>query len=82
MHLPVVAERSRRRIFPEPIERLPLPPEVILPLSQHLGAPSKPIVAVGDKVFRGQPIAEAQVVAEIVETTGTGFIPPEVTSNE
>ncbi|MFQ5510993.1 MAG: electron transport complex subunit RsxC [Candidatus Krumholzibacteriia bacterium] len=41
------------------IERLPVPDEVVLPLSQHLGAPSKPIVSVGDKVYRGQMIAEA-----------------------
>lgn len=41
------------------IERLPFPGEVVLPLSQHLGAPSKPVVSVGDKVYRGQVIAEA-----------------------
>jgi electron transport complex protein RnfC len=41
------------------IERLPFPAEVTLPLSQHLGAPSKAIVSVGDKVYRGQTIAEA-----------------------
>ncbi|MCK5406561.1 MAG: hypothetical protein KAJ37_03865, partial [Candidatus Krumholzibacteria bacterium] len=37
-----------------PIERIPFPDEVVLPLSQHLGAPSKPVVKVGDKVYRGQ----------------------------
>jgi len=42
-----------------PLERLPIPHEVVLPLSQHLGAPSKPVVKVGDKVYRGQRIAEA-----------------------
>jgi electron transport complex protein RnfC len=42
-----------------PIERLPMPDEVILPLNQHLGAPSRPIVSVGDKVYRGQKIAQA-----------------------
>jgi electron transport complex protein RnfC len=41
------------------IERLPIPDEVVLPLSQHLGAPSRPVVAVGDRVYRGQMIAEA-----------------------
>ena len=33
--------------------------EVLLPLSQHIGAPSTPIVAVGDVVTVGQKIAEA-----------------------
>ena len=41
------------------IERLPFPTEVVLPLSQHLGAPSKPLVSVRAKVYRGQVIAEA-----------------------
>ncbi len=41
------------------IERVPFPEQVVLPLSQHLGAPSKPVVEVGDRVFRGQKIAEA-----------------------
>ena len=42
-----------------PIERLPVPEEVILPLSQHLGAPSRPVVSAGDRVYRGQLLAEA-----------------------
>ena len=29
------------------------------PVSQHIGAPAKPIVAVGDRVLKGQMIAEA-----------------------
>ncbi len=33
--------------------------ELVFPLSQHIGAPSKPIVAKGDDVLVGQTIAEA-----------------------
>ncbi len=33
--------------------------ELVYPLSQHIGAPAAPIVAVGDKVQKGQKIAEA-----------------------
>ena len=40
------------------LEQLPLAPTVYIQLSQHIGAPAKPIVAVGDKVKVGQPIAE------------------------
>jgi len=40
-----------------PIERMPFSDEVTLPLSQHAGAPSEPLVKTGDKVFRGQIIA-------------------------
>ena len=41
------------------IEEFPLPKKVIIQLSQHIGAPSKPIVKVGDEVKTGQVIAEA-----------------------
>jgi electron transport complex protein RnfC len=33
--------------------------ELVYPLSQHIGAPANPIVAVGDTVLKGQVIAEA-----------------------
>jgi electron transport complex protein RnfC len=39
------------------IRRLPFPPEMIIPLSQHLGAPAVPIVREGQEVVRGEPIA-------------------------
>lgn len=35
------------------------PDELSFPLSQHIGAPSKPCVKVGDRVLMGQKIAEA-----------------------
>jgi len=41
------------------IEELPLPEEVVIPVSQHLGAPSKVLVNRGDQVKVGQVIAEA-----------------------
>jgi len=43
-----------------PIEDAGIPAELTLFLSQHTGAPSKPLVNVGDDVKRGQKIAEAQ----------------------
>ena len=33
--------------------------ELVYPLSQHIGAPANPVVAVGDTVLKGQVIAEA-----------------------
>jgi electron transport complex protein RnfC len=41
-----------------PIERMPFVEEYVLPLSQHTGAPSKPVVRVGQRVRRGQRIGE------------------------
>ena len=39
------------------IEVLPLPSKVYISVAQHLGAPATPVVAVGDKVKAGTPIA-------------------------
>lgn len=36
-----------------------IPPELVLPLSQHIGAPAKPVVDIGQRVLKGQMIAEA-----------------------
>ena len=43
----------------KPIQVLLPGDELVYPLSQHIGAPAKPIVAKGDKVLVGQKIAEA-----------------------
>ncbi|MEE1174483.1 MAG: electron transport complex subunit RsxC [Paludibacteraceae bacterium] len=43
----------------KPFQVVALPDVAIFPLEQHIGAPAKPIVAVGDKVKAGQKIAEA-----------------------
>ena len=40
------------------LEYLPIPPTVYIALSQHIGAPAKPVVTVGDKVKVGQVLAE------------------------
>ncbi len=40
------------------IEVLPLPPTVYVSMAQHLGAPAKPVVAVGDQVKVGTVLAE------------------------
>jgi electron transport complex protein RnfC len=41
-----------------PVRRLPFPHEMIIPLSQHLGAPAVPVVHEGQEVVRGEPLAE------------------------
>ena len=41
------------------IEKLNPTGEIVIPLSQHIGAPANPCVAVGDRVLVGQKIGEA-----------------------
>ena len=42
-----------------PILNVPAEEIMVFPLSQHIGAPAKAVVAVGDRVLKGQLIAEA-----------------------
>jgi len=42
-----------------PIQQAPLPKRLTLPLGQHIGAAAEPCVVVGERVLKGQKIAEA-----------------------
>ena len=42
-----------------PIQQFPLPVRLVVPLAQHLGAPAEPCVTLGERVLKGQKIAEA-----------------------
>jgi electron transport complex protein RnfC len=57
------------------IERMPFPDEVVLHLRQHLGAPSKPVVKAGDRVFRGQLVAAASGFVSVpLHASATGRV--------
>ena len=57
------------------IEVLPLPQTVYVSMAQHLGAPAKPVVAVGDKVKTGQVIAEpAGFISAFVHSPASGTV--------
>lgn len=43
-----------------PIRPMPLQPRYVVPLRQHIGTPARPLVAVGERVLRGQMIAAAE----------------------
>jgi electron transport complex protein RnfC len=49
----------------KPIAEIPAPDLLVIPLSQHTGAPSKPIVRPGDGVKIGSKIAEADGLISI-----------------
>jgi electron transport complex protein RnfC len=55
LHLPDHKAESNHR----PIGPIPFPPELILPLQQHIGKAAEPVVAVGERVLKGQVIARA-----------------------
>ena len=55
--------------------RFPFPREIILPLSQHIGIPAKALVQPGDRVERGDMIAEAAgFISSSVHATAAGNV--------
>ena len=49
----------RKNTAEMPAVRMTAPGEVLIPMSQHIGAPANPIVKAGDKVYVGTMIGEA-----------------------
>lgn len=41
-----------------PINEIPIPAQLILPIEQHVGEPAQPVVGIGDRVLKGQLVAE------------------------
>lgn len=42
----------------QPIYRIPVPAQLVLPIAQHVGEAAQPIVGIGERVLKGQLIAE------------------------
>ncbi len=49
---------NKHQSLGRPIRPAGIPPELILPLNQHIGAPAAPVVEVGQKVLKGECIAK------------------------
>jgi len=57
------------------IRRMPYPDEVVLPLRQHTGKPAKLIVRVGERVERGDKIADADgFISAPVHASASGVV--------
>ncbi len=58
-----------------PLRRMPYPEEMVLPLKQHAGKPARVVVRVGQKVERGDLIAEADGwVSSPVHASAAGVV--------
>jgi len=58
-----------------PIRRLPFAPRLVVPLSQHAGAPAVPLVKPGQEVVRGEPIARAAGFVSVpMHAPATGIV--------
>lgn len=59
----------------KPIEKLPPPAQVVIPMAMHIGAPCQPCVAVGDHVTVGQKVGEASAfVSSPVHASVSGTV--------
>lgn len=66
---------DRKRLSSEiPIAPFPAPKTVVIPMSQHIGAPCKPLVAKGDTVTVGQKIGDGQGLCVPVHASVSGTV--------
>jgi len=58
-----------------PVEPMPVAQRLVLPLQQHIGAPAHPLVEVGQKVLKGEPIARAEgAVSVAIHAPSSGTV--------
>ncbi len=58
-----------------PVERMPIPSKVVLPMQQHIGAPCSPTVKVGDIVSVGQVVGDSEsFVSAPIHATVSGKV--------
>ncbi|EIJ42252.1 electron transport complex, RnfABCDGE type, C subunit [Beggiatoa alba B18LD] len=59
----------------KPILKMPMPQYLYVPLQQHVGAPAEPKVAIGERVLKGQLLANSQgMISAPVHAPTSGFI--------
>ena len=58
-----------------PLQTIPVPERLVLPLDQHVGEPATPVVAPGDRVLRGQLIArQSGAIGAAVHASTSGTV--------
>lgn len=65
---------NKHQSLQTPIRAAGVPPQLTYPLSQHIGAPAEPVVAVGQQVLKGELIAKAHGFISVpihASTSGT-----------
>ncbi|MCP3661642.1 MAG: electron transport complex subunit RsxC [Gammaproteobacteria bacterium] len=68
-------EGYKEQTVDRPIQRVPFMDRYLMPLGQHIGVPAKPVVEVGQRVQRGELIAEAGAfVSTALHSSVTGTI--------
>ncbi len=59
----------------QPISEAGIPSQLVIPLQQHIGAPAKPLVAIGDRVLKGQLLAQPEgYVSAPIHASSSGTV--------
>jgi electron transport complex protein RnfC len=71
VHLPDEKELSNRA----EVQRAAIPAQLVIPLQQHIGAPARPCVEVGERVLKGQTIGEPHgYISAPVHASSSGVV--------
>ncbi len=71
LRLPAEKDRSTSTA----IRSMPLPEQLILPLAQHVGEPAHPIIGIGERVLKGQLIAETDgIISAPIHASSSGKV--------
>jgi electron transport complex protein RnfC len=71
LRLPILKDESTARV----IQHVPVPAQLVLPLAQHAGEPAHPVVSIGERVLKGQLIADADgIISAPVHASSSGKV--------
>lgn len=74
-HWGVHPDDRKRPAADAPVRRMPMPARLYVPLLQHIGAPARPVVLVGQQVRKGQLLAEPQgMVSAAIHAPTSGTV--------
>jgi electron transport complex protein RnfC len=74
-HWGVHPDDHKRPAADAPVRRMPMPARLYVPLLQHIGSAARPVVLVGQKVLKGQSIAEPQgMVSAAIHAPTSGMV--------
>ena len=65
IHGGIHPQENKSQSNQRPIESAGIPEQLVFPLSQHIGTPAVAIVSVGQKVLKGEMIAEAKGLVSV-----------------
>jgi len=71
----IFPDENKHQSMQLPVTDISVAPELVFPLSQHMGVPAEPIIEVGEKVLGGQKIADAVgVFSAAIHASSSGIV--------